>query len=132
MGKQMNPYDHELNESLGMRLLGGLVALIVVGVVSFLLPGWAQIQFYIPLLWSKFSGSEVRNTATVLWHLWWVGALFAAAWAGFVFGAGRTIELLGYLWLTASPPDASLTRRLWLILGAMAAVTYVLVGLIAK
>lgn len=127
----MDLYDHELNESLGMRLLGGLVAVLVVGVVCFVLPAWAQIQFYVPLLWSKISG-DAHDAAYVLWHLWWIAALIAAAGGGFAIGAGRTIELLGYLWLTAKPPNLALTRRLWLLLGSMAAVTYVLVGIIAK
>ena len=128
----MNLYDHELNESLGMRALGALVALLVVGVLCFLLPAWAQIQFYIPLLWSTFSVGSVHDAAHALWQLWLIGALAAATLAGFAIGAGRTIDLLGYLWLTAKPPNRRLTRRLWFILGAMAAVTYVLVGIIAK
>ena len=127
----MDLYDHELNESFGMRVLGALVALLVVGVLCFLLPAWAQIQFYVPLLWSTFSVGKVHNAANALWQMWWIGALAAALVAGFAIGGGRTIELLGYLWMTAKPPNRRLTRWLWTILGVMAVVTYVLVGLIA-
>ena len=123
----MDLYDQELNESFGMRVLGALVALLVVGVVCFILPAWAQIQFFVPRLWSTFSD----DAAHMVWQLWWIGALLAAMIAGFSIGAGRTVELLGYLWLTATPPNRRLTRRLWAILGVMAAVTYVLVGIIA-
>ena len=128
----MDFYDHELNETFGMRVLGALVALMVVGVLCFLLPAWMQIQFYVPLLWSTFSVGSVHDAAHTIWHLWWIGAVVAAAGTGYMIGAGRIVELLGYLWLTATPPNRRLTRRLWLILGAMAAVTYVLVGLIAE
>ena len=127
----MELYDHELNESLGMRMLGALVAFLVVGVFCFLLPAWAQIQFYIPRLWTTFSAGSVHDAARIVWQLWSIGVLAAAMGAGFAVGAGRTVELLGYLWLTAKPPNRGLTRRLWVVLGAMAAVTYVLVGIIA-
>ena len=127
----MDFYDHELNEPFGMRVLGALVALMVVGFLCFLLPVWAQIQFYVPLLWSTFNVGNVHDAAHVVWQLWWIGALVAAMVTGFAVGAGRVVELLGYLWLTATPLNRRLTRRLWFILGAMAAVTYVLVGLIA-
>jgi hypothetical protein len=128
----MDFYDHELNEPFGMRVLGAVVALLAVGTLCFVLPAWAQIQFYVPLLWSKFSVGDVHDAAHVVWQLWWIGALGAAMVAGFAAGAGRTVELLGYLWLTAKPPNRRLTRRLWVIIGAMAAVTYVLVGIIVK
>ena len=128
----MDFYDHELNEPFGMRVLGAVVALLVVGTLCFVLPAWVQIQFYVPLLWSTFSAGDVHDAAHVAWQLWWIGASVAAMGAGFAMGAGRTVELLGYLWLTATPPNRRLTRRLWGILGAMAAVTYVLVGIIAK
>ena len=128
----MDLYDQELNESFGMRVLGALVALLVVGILCFVLPAWAQIQFYVPQLWSMFSVGGVHDVAHVLWQFWWIGAFVAALVTGYAAGAGRTVELLGYLWLTASPPNRRLTRGLWTVLGGMAAVTYVLVGLIAE
>jgi hypothetical protein len=127
----MDYYDHELNETFGMRVLGALVALMVVGFLCFFVPAWAQIQFYVPLLWSTFNARDVHDAAHVVWQLWWIGALVAATVTGFAVGAGRMVQLLGYLWLTATPPDRRLTRRLWIIVGTMAAVTYVLVGIIA-
>ena len=128
----MDLYDQELNESFGMRVLGALIALLVVGILCFVLPAWAQIQFYVPQLWSTFSAGNLHDVAHVLWQFWWIGAFAAALVTGYAAGAGRTVELLGYLWLTATPPNRRLTRALWIVLGTMAAVTYVLVGLIAE
>jgi len=126
----MELYDHELNETFAMRVLGAVVALLVIGIVCFVLPVWVQIQFYMPLLWSKFGIGNVHDAAHFVWQVWWIGALIAAMVGGFAVGGGRAVELLGHLWLTASPPNRRLTRRLWTILGVMAGVTYVLVGII--
>jgi len=114
-----------------MRILGALIVFLTVGVVSFFLPIWLQLEFYLPYPWVLFISSQSNPAVFLAWQLWCAASATAALVAGFVIGAGRTVELLGHLWLTAKPWDYRLTHLLWLVLGTMAAVTYFLVGVIA-
>ncbi len=105
------------------RILGGILAFLLFGITTILTP---LVLAGKAIGMSPFLGFyHVGVYGSVIFYIWVAFISVAACVYGLVFGLGKVIKVLSYLWFTAYPPNPELSRRYWASIVISGLVTWI-------